>query len=57
MKIIIVEAIPYITILTLNIFILIKVYNAARYRQSFKAKNPEAVVVSDEGLTTLIHRR
>ena len=57
MKIIIVEAIPYGIILTLNICILCKVYNAAKYRQSFKNKNPEVVAVSDEDFTTLIHRR
>ena len=36
MKIIIIEAIPYISILTLNICILKKVYNASKYRQSFR---------------------
>ena len=62
MKIIIVEAIPYISILTLNICILKKVYNASKYRQSFRgqsfrSKNSEAVAVSDEDFSTLIHRR
>ena len=36
MKIIIIEAIPYISILTLNICILKNVYNASKYRQSFR---------------------
>ena len=59
MKIIIVEAIPYGIILTLNICILCKVYDAAKYRQSFKNTNLEAVMAgSEEDFTTsLIHRR
>lgn len=36
MKIIIMEAIPYITILTLNICILLKVYSGSKFRNSFK---------------------
>ena len=44
MKIIIIEAIPYISILTLNICILKKVYNASKYRQSFRQSHYIEVV-------------
>ena len=39
MKIVIMEAIPYVTILTLNILILKQVFDGSKFRSSFRTKS------------------